>query len=93
MAAWFHRPPPSERLLDACYTLHASPGEHWERVIKQGDYRVRAGTKEAEALADMRRILAQREGRYRMADARLDTSGKSVKETLDELVRLVPEQQ
>jgi XRE family aerobic/anaerobic benzoate catabolism transcriptional regulator len=81
-----------ERLLDACYTiwLQASPQEHWDRVLNQGDYRVRAGTRDSEALADMRRILAQRESLYRMADARLDTSGKTIPEALKELVKLVP---
>jgi XRE family transcriptional regulator, aerobic/anaerobic benzoate catabolism transcriptional regulator len=80
-----------ERLLDACYTvwLQASPQEHWDRVLNQGDYRVRAGTRDSEALADMRRILAQRESLYRMADARLDTSGKTIPDALKELVKLV----
>jgi XRE family transcriptional regulator, aerobic/anaerobic benzoate catabolism transcriptional regulator len=79
-----------ERLLDTCYTvwLQASPQEHWDRVLNQGDYRVRAGIRDGEALDDMRRILAQRESLYRMADARLDTSGKSIPETLKELIKL-----
>ena len=80
-----------ERLLDACYTvwLKASPQDHWDRVLNQGDYRVRAGTRDSEALSDMRRILGQRESLYRMADARLDTSGKTIQEALKELARLV----
>jgi XRE family transcriptional regulator, aerobic/anaerobic benzoate catabolism transcriptional regulator len=80
-----------ERLLDACYTVwvQASPQEHWDRVLNQGDYRVRAGTRDSEALADMRRILAQRESLYRMADARLDTSSKTISQALKELVKLV----
>jgi XRE family aerobic/anaerobic benzoate catabolism transcriptional regulator len=83
--------PTLERLLDACYTvwLRASPQEHWDRVLNQGDCRVRAGTRDSEALADMRRILAQRESLYRMADARLDTSGKTIPSALKELVKLV----
>ena len=80
-----------ERLLDACYTVwvQASPQEHWDRVLNQGDYRVRAGARDSEALADMRRILAQRESLYRMADARLDTSSKTISQALKELVELV----
>jgi XRE family aerobic/anaerobic benzoate catabolism transcriptional regulator len=80
-----------ERLLDACYTvwLQASPQEHWARVLNQGDYRVRAGARDSEALADMKRILAQRESLYQMSDARLNTSGKSIPEALKELVTLV----
>lgn len=79
-----------ERLLDACYTiwLRASPREHWDRVLGQGDSRVRGGESEREALADMRRILAQREPLYRMADATLDTSGAGVRESFDALIDL-----
>jgi XRE family aerobic/anaerobic benzoate catabolism transcriptional regulator len=79
-----------ERLLDACYTvwLQASPREHWDRVLDQGDHRVRVGTRDGEALDDMQRILAQRDGLYRMADAQLNTSGKTVAEALGELIGL-----
>lgn len=80
-----------ERLLEGCYTiwLKASPREHWERVLRQGDYRVSTGVAEAQAMADMRRILAQRDSLYRKADACLDTSGKTPAESLDELAELV----
>ncbi|HEX4208920.1 MAG TPA: shikimate kinase, partial [Candidatus Binataceae bacterium] len=80
-----------ERLLDACYTvwLQASPQEHWDRVLNQGDDRVRAGTRDSEALADMQRILAQRVSLYGMADAQLNTSGRAIPETFKELVKLV----
>jgi XRE family aerobic/anaerobic benzoate catabolism transcriptional regulator len=79
-----------ERLLDACYTvwLRASPREHWDRVLDQGDYRVRIGTRDREALADLQRILAQRESLYGMADAQLNTGAKTVAEALEELVEL-----
>ena len=81
-----------ERLLASCYAvwLQATPEDHWERVVrKEGDDRVRGGAGEAQAMADMRRILAQRERLYRKADARLDTSGKSPAQSVRELVRLV----
>ena len=54
-----------ERLLEACYTiwLQASPHDYWERVLRQGDYRVSDGVGVKQAMADMRRILAQREAR------------------------------
>jgi XRE family transcriptional regulator, aerobic/anaerobic benzoate catabolism transcriptional regulator len=83
--------PAFERLLDACYTiwLQASSQEHWDRVIAQGDLRIRAGTRDTEALKDMERILAQRESLYRLADARLDTSGKRIPTALAELAGLV----
>lgn len=78
-----------ERLLDSFYTvwLHASPQEHWDRVIRQGDLRVE-NSGDSEALTDMRRILAQRESLYRKADARLDTSGKTVRRSLGELLAI-----
>jgi XRE family transcriptional regulator, aerobic/anaerobic benzoate catabolism transcriptional regulator len=78
-----------ERLLDGCYTIwvQASPEEHMNRVIAQGDHRPMAGN--AEAMADLRRILAQRDELYRKADARLDTSGKTIEASLEELLALV----
>ena len=77
-----------ERLLDACYTvwLQASPKEHWDRVIGQGDLRVSIGTQDRDALRDMRQILAQRESVYRLADARLDTGAKGITAALAELI-------
>ncbi len=81
-----------ERLLASCFAvwLQATPEDHWERVVrKEGDNRVSGGAGEAQAMADMRRILAQRERLYRKADARLDTSGKSPAQSLRELLRLV----
>jgi XRE family aerobic/anaerobic benzoate catabolism transcriptional regulator len=76
-----------EHLLDSFYTiwLTASPEEHWDRVIGQGDHRVE-GSGDSEALVDMRRILAQRDPLYRKADARLDTSGKTSRQSLKELL-------
>jgi XRE family aerobic/anaerobic benzoate catabolism transcriptional regulator len=78
-----------ERLLDACFTIwvQASPEEHMNRVIAQGDQRPMAGN--AEAMDDLRRILAQRDALYRKADATLDTSGKSIEAALEELLALV----
>jgi XRE family aerobic/anaerobic benzoate catabolism transcriptional regulator len=79
-----------ERLLDACFTvwIQASPREHWNRVIGQGDRRVE-NSGDSEALSDMRRILSQRDALYGKADALLDTSGKTVKQSARELIALV----
>jgi len=76
-----------ERLLDSFYTiwLQASPEEHWDRVIGQGDHRVE-GSGDSEALVDMRRILGQRDPLYRKADAYLDTSGNTSRQSLKELL-------
>ena len=70
------------RLLDQCFTvwLRASPDEHMSRVLAQGDYRPMAGN--AEAMDDLRRILAGRTAFYAKADIEFDTSGISVEESL-----------
>jgi XRE family transcriptional regulator, aerobic/anaerobic benzoate catabolism transcriptional regulator len=83
-----------ERLLASCYTIwvSATPEEHWERVVRaEGDLRVTGGESDAQAMADLRRILTQRERFYRKADARLDTTGKSPEAALDELLGVVAE--
>jgi XRE family transcriptional regulator, aerobic/anaerobic benzoate catabolism transcriptional regulator len=83
-----------ERLLGACFAiwLQATPSDHWERVVrKAGDDRVRGGASPAQAMADMGRILAQRERLYRKADAHLNTSGRSASQSLRELFQLVSE--
>jgi len=70
------------RLLDTCFTvwLQASPDEHMSRVLAQGDYRPMAGN--AEAMDDLRRILAGRAAFYSRADIAFDTSGKTVEESV-----------
>ena len=77
------------RLLANCYTvwIKAAPEEHMARVIAQGDTRPMAGN--AEAMKDLRRILASRESLYGKADARIDTSGQSVQQSLAALRRAV----
>ena len=65
-------------LLANCFTvwLKASPSEHMQRVIAQGDMRPMAASHEA--MEDLKRILAARESQYRKADEVVDTSGLSV---------------
>jgi XRE family aerobic/anaerobic benzoate catabolism transcriptional regulator len=64
-------------LLEHCYTvwLKARPDEHMARVLAQGDRRPMAGN--AEAMEDLKRILATRDALYRRADAVVDTSGET----------------
>ena len=78
-----------ELLLRACYTvwIKAAAEEHMSRVIAQGDYRPMAGN--AEAMADLRSILAERDPLYAKADAVVDTTGQSEEESLSELLRAV----
>jgi XRE family transcriptional regulator, aerobic/anaerobic benzoate catabolism transcriptional regulator len=72
-------------LLNHCFTvwLRASPEEHMARVIAQGDLRPMAGN--AEALEDLKRILAAREPLYLKADAVVDTTGQTPDASLDAL--------
>ena len=70
-----------ELLLARCYTvwLRATPEEHMKRVIAQGDLRPMAGN--AEAMSDLKRILAGREAAYAKADLTFDTAGKTLAES------------
>jgi XRE family aerobic/anaerobic benzoate catabolism transcriptional regulator len=56
--------------------LQATPDEHMSRVLAQGDYRPMAGN--AEAMDDLRRILAGRSPFYAKADAVVSTAGKTL---------------
>jgi XRE family transcriptional regulator, aerobic/anaerobic benzoate catabolism transcriptional regulator len=77
------------RLLGECFTvwLRAKPEDHMARVLKQGDRRPIAQSRQA--MRDLRRILYSREALYRQADAVLDTSGQSIKNSVYALLRLV----
>ncbi len=75
-----------------CVWLKASPEEHMSRVVAQGDMRPFDTTRGAtnEALEDLRRILASREALYARADAVVDTSARSLKQSLKDMERAVP---
>ncbi len=77
-----------ELLLARTHTvwLTASPEEHMARVAAQGDRRPMADN--PEAMADLRAILAARSPDYARADTRLDTSGRTAEDCLDELERI-----
>jgi len=68
-------------LLSRCVTiwLQATPQEHMERVLSQGDLRPMAGNREA--MEDLKAILRTRTPFYAKADIDFVTSGKSVEET------------
>ena len=65
---------PTSCSLARCFTvwLRASPDDHMKRVIAQGDLRPMAGN--AEAMEDLKRILAAREAEYARSDLAFDTS-------------------
>ena len=84
-----------------CVWLKTSPEEHMTRVVAQGDMRpfisadgnpatlvARGAT--SEAMEDIRRILASREVLYARADAVVDTSSRTLKQSLKDLERGVP---
>ena len=76
-----------ELLLEGCRCvwLKASPEEHMSRVIAQGDMRPFKGR--SAALGEIKKLLADRDKLYARAGVTIDTSGKSVKQSLDQLKR------
>src|SRR3954470_12344208 len=85
-----------ELLLERCFCvwLKASPQEHMSRVIAQGDLRPFSGRMQGQgrsaALEEIRRLLADRERLYARAQLAHDTSGKTVRQTLQELRKALP---
>ncbi|MEP7329955.1 MAG: helix-turn-helix transcriptional regulator [Betaproteobacteria bacterium] len=78
-----------ELLLTRCFTiwLRATPEEHMARVVAQGDMRPMAGN--AEAMADLKRILTGREAFYAKADMTFDTHGQLLPDAHAELAAAV----
>jgi XRE family aerobic/anaerobic benzoate catabolism transcriptional regulator len=78
-------------LLSRCYTiwLRASPEEHMNRVVAQGDLRPMAGN--AEAMDDLKRILSGREAFYAKADLMFDTGGRTLADAYRELRTVLQE--
>lgn len=76
-------------LLSHCTTiwLQAAPEDHMQRVMKQGDFRPMAASKEA--MEDLKHILAARAAFYSKAQAKLDTSAQSLEATFVALRQLV----
>ncbi|MGH8690173.1 MAG: helix-turn-helix transcriptional regulator [Burkholderiales bacterium] len=66
-----------------CVWLKASPEEHMARVIAQGDMRPFKGR--SAALDEIKKLLEDRNRLYSRADATVDTSGKTLKQTFNEL--------
>jgi XRE family aerobic/anaerobic benzoate catabolism transcriptional regulator len=78
-----------KRLLTHFHTiwLKASADEHMARVRAQGDTRPMEGN--PEAMEQLKSILRSREELYEQAQVKLDTSGKSVEASLEELVAVI----
>jgi XRE family transcriptional regulator, aerobic/anaerobic benzoate catabolism transcriptional regulator len=67
--------------------VRASPEEHMQRVIDQGDLRPMARSREA--MRELKDILKVREPFYRQAPLHLTTSGKTAEQSFDELLALL----
>jgi len=67
--------------------LRASPEDHWNRVVRQGDRRLMAN--HPQAMADLRAMLAAREPLYAGAAYTVDTSRRGIDDIVDELVARV----
>lgn len=81
--------PDTFALLKASATtvwLRATPEDHWNRVVRQGDRRPMAD--HPQAMADLRALLAAREPLYATADRTVDTSGRPVRSIVDEIAAL-----
>jgi XRE family aerobic/anaerobic benzoate catabolism transcriptional regulator len=69
--------------------IKASPKEHIERVVAQGDLRPLADDPQAMHDRNASLILEAREPYYRQASLHLDTSGKSVSQSFRALLKLL----
>ena len=76
-------------MLSQCLTvwLKASPAEHMQRVVTQGDLRPMAGNHEA--MDDLKRILSSRAALYGKAEISFDTSAKTLTENFTQLTDVV----
>ena len=67
--------------------VRASPEEHMQRVIDQGDLRPMARSREA--MRELKDILKAREPFYRQAHLHLTTSGRTADQSFEELLALL----
>ncbi|HTV94399.1 MAG TPA: helix-turn-helix transcriptional regulator [Steroidobacteraceae bacterium] len=70
--------------------VRASPEEHMQRVIDQGDLRPMARSREA--MRELKDILRAREPYYRQAHLHLNTSGRSADESFQALIEMLERQ-
>ena len=72
-------------LRSRCRTvwLHATPEDHWNRVVAQGDQRPMA--ENPHAFEELRALLAARQKLYARAERTIDTSDLTLKQVVAEL--------
>ena len=66
--------------------LRATPEDHWNRVLRQGDRRPMAD--HPQAMSDLRALLAAREPLYAAAAHKVFTTDRTVDDVVDEIVTL-----
>jgi XRE family aerobic/anaerobic benzoate catabolism transcriptional regulator len=71
----------------SCVWLKASPLEHMERVVAQGDTRPMAGN--PAAMQHLKNLLSDREKEYCKAQAMVDTEGQTAEHSLRQLLETV----
>jgi XRE family aerobic/anaerobic benzoate catabolism transcriptional regulator len=71
----------------ATWRREARPEEHMQRARKQGDLRPMKGN--PKAMEELRSILTSRESLYAQAEAVVDTSGRTLKQSTKDLVDIV----
>src|SRR3954452_12730777 len=78
-----------QQLLARCFCvwLKTKPEEHMGRVIAQGDMRPFKGR--SAALDEIKQLLKDRESLYSRANATLDTTGKTARQSLAELRKVL----
>ena len=76
-------------LLTTCHVVwvKASPEEHMQRVIDQGDMRPMQSNDDA--MADLRRILEAREPFYAQSHVIIDTAGSELEESFQQLAGIL----
>jgi XRE family aerobic/anaerobic benzoate catabolism transcriptional regulator len=82
--------PPSFKLLQKrsrTVWLQASPEDHWQRVLEQGD--VRPGAASPHAQEELRALLKSREPLYSQAELAVDTSRLGIDGAVEEIARKV----
>ena len=66
--------------------LRATPEDHWNRVVRQGDRRPM--NNHPQAMSDLRSLLAAREPLYATAAHTVETSGRAVDRIVEEIAGL-----
>ncbi len=75
-------------ILTTCFVIwiEATPSEHMQRVIDQGDLRPMQAN--MDAMDDLKQILRERTPYYEKAHARINTTGRSTAQCLDNLIEI-----